>query len=46
LPSARGITEGTARLHLKRVLAKTGAGRQSELVRRIAGSVAGARGAL
>lgn len=40
--SARGIAEGTARLHLKRVLAKTGAGRQSELVRRIGGSVASA----
>ncbi|MBB3953913.1 helix-turn-helix transcriptional regulator [Novosphingobium sediminicola] len=40
--AARGIAEGTARLHLKRVLAKTGTGRQSELVRRIGGSVAGA----
>ncbi|KUR73368.1 hypothetical protein AQZ49_19970 [Novosphingobium sp. FSW06-99] len=38
---ARGVAEGTARLHLKRVLAKTGAGRQSELVRRICLSVAG-----
>lgn len=38
---ARGVAEGTARLHLKRVLAKTGAGRQSELVRRICQSVAG-----
>ncbi|WP_206245370.1 helix-turn-helix transcriptional regulator [Novosphingobium terrae] len=37
---ARGIAEGTARLHLKRVLAKTGTGRQSELVRRICRSVA------
>lgn len=36
----REIAEGTARLHLKRVLAKTGAGRQSELVRRIGQSVA------
>lgn len=44
--AARGIAEGTARLHLKRVLAKTGAGRQSELVRRIGGSVASASGAL
>lgn len=39
--AARGIAEGTARLHLKRVLAKTGTGRQTELVRRICGSVAG-----
>jgi DNA-binding CsgD family transcriptional regulator len=39
--SARGVAEGTARLHLKRVLAKTGAARQSELVRRICRSVAG-----
>jgi DNA-binding CsgD family transcriptional regulator len=39
--NARGIAEGTARLHLKRVLAKTGASRQSELVRRICLSVAG-----
>lgn len=38
---ARGIAEGTARQHLKRVLAKTGAGRQSELVRRICQTVAG-----
>jgi DNA-binding CsgD family transcriptional regulator len=38
--AARGIAEGTARLHLKRVLAKTGAARQSELVRRICRSVA------
>ena len=38
---ARGVAEGTARLHLKRVLAKTGAARQSELVRRICLSVAG-----
>ena len=38
---ARGVAEGTARLHLKRVLAKTGSGRQSELVRRICLSVAG-----
>jgi DNA-binding CsgD family transcriptional regulator len=37
---ARGVAEGTARLHLKRVLAKTGTGRQSELVRRICQSVA------
>lgn len=39
--AARGIAEGTARLHLKRILAKTGTGRQSELVRRICRSVAG-----
>jgi DNA-binding CsgD family transcriptional regulator len=39
--AARGVAEGTARQHLKRVLAKTGAGRQSELVRRICLSVAG-----
>lgn len=39
--ATRGIAEGTARLHLKRVLAKTGTGRQSELVRRIGRSVAG-----
>jgi DNA-binding CsgD family transcriptional regulator len=39
--TARGVAEGTARLHLKRVLAKTGASRQSELVRRICQSVAG-----
>lgn len=38
--TSRGIAEGTARLHLKRVLAKTGTGRQSELVRRICRSVA------
>jgi len=38
--AARGVAEGTARLHLKRVLAKTGAARQSELVRRICQSVA------
>jgi DNA-binding CsgD family transcriptional regulator len=38
--AARGVAEGTARLHLKRVLAKTGTGRQSELVRRICLSVA------
>jgi DNA-binding CsgD family transcriptional regulator len=38
--TARGVAEGTARLHLKRVLAKTGASRQSELVRRICQSVA------
>lgn len=38
--ATRGIAEGTARLHLKRVLAKTGTGRQSELVRRICRSVA------
>jgi DNA-binding CsgD family transcriptional regulator len=38
--AARGVAEGTARLHLKRVLAKTGASRQSELVRQICQSVA------
>ena len=38
---ARGVAEGTARLHLKRVLAKTGTSRQAELVRRICASVAG-----
>lgn len=38
--AARGVAEGTARLHLKRVLAKTGAARQSELVRRICQSAA------
>ncbi|WP_232280898.1 helix-turn-helix transcriptional regulator [Novosphingobium nitrogenifigens] len=37
----RGIAEGTARLHLKRILAKTGTSRQSELVRRICLSVGG-----
>lgn len=37
----RGITVGTARIQLKQVLAKTAAGRQSELVRRLCGSVAG-----
>lgn len=37
----RGIAEGTARLHLKRILAKTGAARQSDLVRRVCRSVAG-----
>ena len=41
--AARGVAEGTARLHLKRVLAKTGAPRQAELVRRICRSVAGHR---
>lgn len=39
--AARGVAEGTARLHLKRVLAKTGTSRQAELVRRICASVAG-----
>ncbi|MEP7008614.1 MAG: hypothetical protein ABI810_21725 [Sphingomonas bacterium] len=37
----RGITIGTARIQLKQVLAKTAAGRQSELVRQLCGSVAG-----
>jgi len=37
----RGITIGTARIQLKQVLAKTATGRQSELVRRLCGSVAG-----
>lgn len=41
---ARGVAEGTARLHLKRVLAKTGTSRQADLVRRICASVAGAAG--
>lgn len=37
---ARGITLGTARVQLKQVLAKTGSGRQAELVRKLCGSVA------
>ena len=37
----RGVAEGTARTHLKRVLGKTGSARQSDLVRRICLSVAG-----
>lgn len=37
---SRGIAEGTARLHMKRALAKTGSARQSDLVRRICRSVA------
>ncbi|WP_408589883.1 helix-turn-helix transcriptional regulator [Novosphingobium sp.] len=41
--TARGLAEGTARLHLKRVLAKTGTGRQAELVRQIGASVASVR---
>lgn len=36
----RGTTEGTVRVQLKQVLAKTGAGRQSDLVRLIFQSVA------
>jgi DNA-binding CsgD family transcriptional regulator len=38
---ARGVAEGTARLHLKRILAKTGTSRQADLVRRICRSVGG-----
>jgi DNA-binding CsgD family transcriptional regulator/PAS domain-containing protein len=37
----RGISVGTARVQLKQVLAKTETSRQSELVRRLCGSVAG-----
>ncbi|MDG5495176.1 hypothetical protein [Niveispirillum sp. BGYR6] len=36
----RGITEGTARIQLKRALAKTGCPRQAELVRRVCTSLA------
>lgn len=36
----RGVTLGTARYQLKHVLAKTGAGRQAELVRKVLSSVA------
>lgn len=36
----RGITEGTARIQLKRALAKTGSPRQAELVRRVCTSLA------
>ena len=39
--ATRGITIGTARIQLKQVLAKTGTGRQSELVRRLCNSLAG-----
>lgn len=38
--AGRGITEGTARLQLKQVLAKTGARRQADLVRLLCTSVA------
>lgn len=37
----RGVTVGTARYQLKRVLAKTGSSRQSDLVRRVLCSAAG-----
>jgi len=36
----RGISEGTARIQLKSVLAKTGSRRQAELVRRVCASLA------
>lgn len=36
----RGISEGTARIQLKRALAKTGSPRQAELVRRVCASLA------
>ncbi|MBB6254922.1 helix-turn-helix transcriptional regulator [Nitrospirillum iridis] len=36
----RGISEGTARIQLKRALAKTGCPRQAELVRRVCASLA------
>ncbi len=39
--ATRGVAEGTARLHLKRIMAKTGTSRQADLVRRICLSVAG-----
>ncbi|MDF8334655.1 helix-turn-helix transcriptional regulator [Novosphingobium cyanobacteriorum] len=39
--SRRGITQGTARLQLKHVLAKTGAARQADLVRLVMASVTG-----
>lgn len=38
--SERGIALGTARIQLKQALAKTGSGRQAELVRKLCGSVA------
>jgi DNA-binding CsgD family transcriptional regulator len=36
-----GVTEGTARIRLKQVLAKTGAARQADLVRIVLSSLPG-----